>query len=337
MVRTSLPVKYILKKLTVFLIVFFGALILNFVLPRLIPGDPAYTVYEDVLREGGGSINLTYLHQLEVEYGISNKPIYVQFFTYVIDLFHGNLGVSIAYYPVPVATILAEALPWTLFLVISSITLSFFIGNRLGRYAGMNRNTSKDLAVDLFAMFMAAFPAFVLAFIMLDIFSVYGKLFPIGGAYSSSVNMGFNAPFIISVLYHAVLPVATIMLTSLGGWVLGMRNNIIPNVNSDYINFSENLGMKDYQLKRIAYRNAILPNLTGFSMSIGLSVSGVIIEESIFSYPGVGLYMITAIDNLDYPLLQGIFLMVIIAVLVGNLVVDILYGFLDPRIKQEGE
>ena len=337
MVRTSLPVKYILKKLAVFLIVFFGALILNFVLPRLIPGDPAYTVYEDVLREGGGSINLTYLHQLEVEYGISNKPIYVQFFTYVIDLFHGNLGVSIAYYPVPVATILAEALPWTLFLVISSITLSFFIGNRLGRYAGMNRNTSKDLAVDLFAMFMAAFPAFVLAFIMLDIFSVYGKLFPIGGAYSSNVNMGFNAPFIISVLYHAVLPVATIMLTSLGGWVLGMRNNIIPNVNSDYINFSENLGMKDYQLKRIAYRNAILPNLTGFSMSIGLSVSGVIIEESIFSYPGVGLYMITAIDNLDYPLLQGIFLMVIIAVLVGNLVVDILYGFLDPRIKQEGE
>lgn len=337
MIKTSLPVKYILKKLSVFLIVFFGALILNFVLPRLIPGDPAYTVYEDVLREGGGSINLTYLHQLEVEYGISNKPIYVQFFTYVIDLFHGNLGVSIAYYPVPVATILAEALPWTLFLVISSITLSFFIGNRLGRYAGMNRNTTKDLAVDLFAMFMAAFPAFVLAFIMLDIFSVYGKLFPIGGAYSSSVNMGFNAPFIISVLYHAVLPVATIMLTSLGGWVLGMRNNIIPNVNSDYINFSENLGMKDYQLKKIAYRNAILPNLTGFSMSIGLSVSGVIIEESIFSYPGVGLYMITAIDNLDYPLLQGIFLMVIIAVLVGNLVVDILYGFLDPRIKQEGE
>ena len=337
MIKTSLPVKYILKKLSVFLIVFFGALILNFVLPRLIPGDPAYTVYEDVLREGGGSINLTYLHQLEVEYGISNKPIYVQFFTYVIDLFHGNLGVSIAYYPVPVATILAEALPWTLFLVISSITLSFFIGNRLGRYAGMNRNTTKDLAVDLFAMFMAAFPAFVLAFIMLDIFSVYGKLFPIGGAYSSSVNMGFNAPFIISVLYHAVLPVATIMLTSLGGWVLGMGNNIIPNVNSDYINFSENLGMKDYQLKKIAYRNAILPNLTGFSMSIGLSVSGVIIEESIFSYPGVGLYMITAIDNLDYPLLQGIFLMVIIAVLVGNLVVDILYGFLDPRIKQEGE
>ncbi len=337
MIKTSLPVKYILKKLSVFLIVFFGALILNFVLPRLIPGDPAYTVYEDVLREGGGSINLTYLHQLEVEYGISNKPIYIQFFTYVIDLFHGNLGVSIAYYPVPVATILAEALPWTLFLVISSITLSFFIGNRLGRYAGMNRNTTKDLVVDLFAMFMAAFPAFVLAFIMLDIFSVYGKLFPIGGAYSSSVNMGFNAPFIISVLYHAVLPVATIMLTSLGGWVLGMRNNIIPNVNSDYINFSENLGMKDYQLKKITYRNAILPNLTGFSMSIGLSVSGVIIEESIFSYPGVGLYMITAIDNLDYPLLQGIFLMVIIAVLVGNLVVDILYGFLDPRIKQEGE
>ena len=184
---------------------------------------------------------------------------------------------------------------------------------------------------------MASFPAFVLAFIMLDMFSLGLKLFPLGGAYSTSVNIGFNLPFIISALYHSVLPVLTIILTSLGGWELGMRNNIIPNVNSDFINYSENLGYKKYQINQIAYRNAILPNLTGFAMSVGLSVSGVIIEESIFSYPGVGLYMITAIDNLDYPLIQGIFLMVIIAVLVGNFIVDILYGFFDPRIRQESE
>ncbi len=228
-------------------------------------------------------------------------------------------------------------MPWTLYLVITSIVISFFIGNRLGRYAGINRNTFRDLLIDLFSMFMASFPAFVLAFIMLDIFSVDSGIFPIGGAYSSSVNIGFNMPFIVSAIYHSFLPILTIILTSIGGWVLGMRNNIIPNVNSDFISFSENLGLQKEQINRIAYRNAILPNLTGFSMSIGLSVSGVIIEESIFSYPGVGLYMITAIDSLDYPLLQGIFLMVIIAVLVGNLVVDILYGFFDPRIRQEGE
>ncbi len=338
MITTAIPVKYIFKRLIIFVSVFFGALTLNFVLPRLMPGNPAEVIYQDLIKASGGTINTAYLHQLEAEYGISTgKPIYVQYLIYLNDLFHGNLGVSISFYPEPVSAILIQALPWTLFLVISAVTISFFVGNRLGRYAGINRNTGKDLAIDLFSMFMAAFPAFVLAFILLDIFAVYGKVFPIGGAYSSSITMGFNLPFIFSTAYHAVLPVATIILTSLGGWVLGMRNNIIPNVNSDYINFSRNLGMKEYQIKSIAYRNALLPNLTGFSMSIGLSVSGVIIEESIFSYPGVGMYMITAINNLDYPLLQGIFLMVIIAVLVGNLIVDILLGFLDPRIKQEGE
>ncbi|WP_241761830.1 ABC transporter permease [Thermoplasma acidophilum] len=333
----KIPVKYIIKKISLFFGIFIGAITVNFLLPRMMPGNPAVVVYNEILKAGGSGVNPAYLHQLEVEYGISNAPIYDQYFQYLWNLFHGNLGLSIAFYPEPVSAILAEALPWTLFLVISSITISFFLGNRLGRYAGINRNTSKDLAIDVFAMFMASFPAFVLAFIVLDIFSVYGHIFPLGGAYGVNVNMGFNVPFIISVIYHAVLPVLTIILTSLGGWVLGMRNNIIPNLNSDFINYSENLGFKDYQIKSIAYKNALLPNLTGFAMSIGLSVSGVIIEESIFSYPGVGLYMITAINSLDYPLMQGIFLMVVIAVLAGNLVVDLLYGFLDPRIRQEGE
>lgn len=332
-----IPVKYIVNKLILFFSVFMGAITLNFLLPRLMPGNPAETVYNEILKAGGSSINPIYLKQLEVEYGISKAPIYVQYFQYLDNLFHGNLGISIAFFPEPVSAILAQALPWTLFLVISSITISFFIGNRLGRYAGTNRNTNKDLIIDLFSMFMAAFPAFVLAFIILDIFAVYAGIFPIGGAYGLLVTPGFNIPYIISVLYHAFLPVLTIMLTSLGGWVIGMRNNIIPNLNSDFINYSENLGFKKYQIKNIAYRNAILPNMTGFAMSIGLSTSGVIIEESIFSYPGVGMYMITAIDSLDYPLIQGIFLMVVIAVLVGNFVVEILYGFLDPRIKQEGE
>ena len=332
-----IPYKYIFKKSIAFLVVLYGAITLNFLLPRLLPGNPAEIVYLAIIKQGGGSINPIYVHQLESEYGISNAPLYSQYFLYLNDLLHGNLGVSIAFFPDPVSSILLEALPWTLYLVISSIAISFFIGNRLGRYAGINRNTFKDLSVDLFSMFMASFPAFVLAFIMLDIFSVNAKLFPIGGAYSSSVNIGFNLPFIISAIYYSFLPILTIILTSIGGWVLGMRNNIIPNVNSDFITFSQNLGLRKEQINRIAYRNAILPNLTGFSMSIGLSVSGVIIEESIFSYPGVGLYMITAIGSLDYPLLQGIFLMVIIAVLVGNLIVDILYGFFDPRIKQEGE
>lgn len=315
--------------------VFFGAITLNFILPRLIPGNPAEIAYLSLVKAGGGNVNPAFLSQLEVEYGISHAPIYVQYYQYLVGLIHGNMGVSIAFYPEPVSTVLFGALPWTLYLVATSITISFFIGNRLGRYAGINRNTAKDIFIDLVTMFLASFPAFVLAFIILFLFAVQVPIFPVAEAYALNVNPGFNLPFILSAAYHSVLPILTIIFTSLGGWVLGMRNNIIPNLNSDFINFSEALGLRDYQIKSIAYRNALLPNLTGFAMSIGLSVSGVIIEESIFSYPGVGLYMITAIDSLDYALIQGIFLMVIIAVLIGNLIVDILYGFLDPRIKQE--
>ncbi len=329
------PIKYIINKIILFITVLFGAVTINFILPRLIPGNPAQIAYLSIIKEGGGSINPKYLLQLEAEYGISHAPFYVQYFQYIDGLFHGNMGISIAFFPEPVSTVLAGALPWTLYLVITSVAISFFIGNRLGRYAGINRNTAKDLFIDMVSMFFASFPAFVLAFIILFIFSIQLHLFPVAGAYAFGVIPGLNFPFIASAIYYSTLPILTIILTSLGGWVLGMRNNIVPNLNNDFINFSEALGLRDYQIEHIAYRNALLPNLTGFAMSIGLSVSGVIIEESIFSYPGVGMYMISAIDSLDYPLIQGIFLMVIIAVLVGNLVVDILYGFLDPRIKQE--
>ncbi len=332
----NLPYNYIARKIIQFVVVFFSALTINFVLPRLIPGNPAAIAFDTILKNGGAGVNPSYLHQLEVEYGISHAPLYIQYFQYLDNLFHGNLGISISFYPDPVSTILAGALPWTLFLVATSTIIGFFTGNILGRYAGINRNTSRDLFIDLFTMFLASFPAFVLGFIVLDIFAVDLGLFPITGAYGITTNPGFNLQFIISVIYHSILPVATIVMTSLGGWVLGMRNNMIPSLNNDFINFSEMLGLRKGQITRIAYRNAILPNLTGFAMSLGFSVTGVLLEEQIFSYPGVGLYMVSAIGALDYPLIQGIFLMVIISVLIANFIVDILYGILDPRTKQEG-
>lgn len=331
----AVPYKYIFKKSVLFFIVFFAALTINFILPRLLPGNPAEIVYDTILREGGTSISPIYLKQLDVEYGISHAPIYVQYVQYLGNLFHGNLGVSLSLYPEPVSSILATALPWTLYLVSVSTIISFFVGNRLGRYAGLNRNTRKDVAVDMVTMFLTSFPAFILGFMILYALSVAVPIFPIGEAYGRNTYPGFNFPFVISVIYHSILPVATIILTSLGGWVLGMRNNIIPSLNSDFIKFARGLGFRKGQITRIAYRNAILPNLTGFAMSLGFSVTGVLLEEQIFSYPGVGMYMITAIDALDYPLIQGIFLMVIISVLAANFIVDVLYGILDPRIKQE--
>lgn len=333
--RPGIPYVYIIKKTVTFVIVLFSALTVNFILPRLLPGNPAEVVYSTLIREGATSISPAYLHQLEVEYGISNAPILVQYFHYLVALFHGNLGVSLSYFPEPVSSILLTALPWTLYLVVTATVISFFMGNRLGRYAGLNRNARKDVVIDITTLFFQSFPAFVLGFILLLIFSVILPIFPIGEAYGRSVTPGLNLSFIVSVIYHSILPLLTIILTSLGGWVIGLRNNIIPSLNSDFIKFSRSLGFRKSQINRIAYRNALLPNLTGFAMSLGFSVTGVLLEEEIFSYPGIGLYMITAIDSLDYPLIQGIFLMVIIAVLVANFIVDILYGILDPRIRQE--
>jgi len=330
-----LNVKFFIGKAINFFILFFIALSLNFVIPRLIPGGPAAEV-KYFLESQGILPSPKLLNALYIEMGISTAPEYVQFFQYLNNVFHGNLGVSTLFYPEPVSQIILQALPWTLLIVISATVISFLIGNWLGRYAALKRNRFSDRLIVITTMFAGGIPAFSAGIILLYVFSFDLHILPPFQPYNLlKVNPGFNLPFILSVLRHAILPVGTLVFISLATWMLHMRNNMIPTVTDDYIHFARMLGIDEESITKMAYRNALLPNLTGFAMSLGFSVSGALLIEEIFSYPGIGFYMFQAIQGQDYPLMEGLFLMLVIAVLVANFIVDMLYGLLDPRVRIE--
>lgn len=329
-------IKYIVKRAIYYVIIFFSALTIDFILPRLAPGNPAEVVLATIARSGG-VVSPGELNALKLEMGISNKPIYIQYFSYIIHIFHGQFGLSLIYYPTPVLTIIEHTLPWTLFLVITATVISFFIGNRLGMLAATKRAKSRDYLIIMVTMFFYGIPAFSLGLFLIYLFAIRIPIFPELGNFSTSFNgVTWTLPFIASVLYHAILPILTIVLTSMAGWVMGMRNNFIPQANDDYINFYRSMGVNEKILRKGAYKNAFLPNLTGFAMALGFSVTGVLIIEEIFSYPGIGYYLFEAVTSLDYSLLEGIFLIIVVAVLIANLSVEIIYSFIDPRVSREG-
>lgn len=329
-------IKFIIKRAVYYIIIFFTALTIDFVLPRLAPGNPAEVVLATIAR-GGGVVAPGELNALKLEMGISNQPIYIQYFEYIIHIFRGQFGLSLIFYPTPVITIISETLPWTLFLVVTATVISFFIGNKLGMMAAIRRAKARDYFIIMITMFFYGIPAFSLGLILIYIFPIKLGIFPEFGNYSSTFNgVVFSIPFIASVLYHAVLPILTIVLTSMAGWVLGMRNNFIPQVSDDYINFYRSMGVTEKRIRKAAYKNAFLPNLTGFAMALGFSVTGVLIIEEVFSYPGVGYYLFEAVTSLDYSLLEGLFLIIVLAVLIANLSVEIIYSIIDPRVSREG-
>ncbi|MEM0134351.1 MAG: ABC transporter permease [Thermoplasmatales archaeon] len=329
-------IKFIIKRAVYYLVIFFAALTIDFVLPRLAPGNPAEVVLATIAR-GGGVVAPGELAALKLEMGLSNSPIYIQYFQYIFHIFRGQFGLSLIYYPEPVMTIISRTLPWTLFLVITATVISFFTGNKLGMMAAVKRAKPRDYIIVMTTMFFYGIPAFSLGLFLIYLFAIRIPIFPELGNYSSSFNgIVFSIPFIISVLYHSILPILTIVLTSMAGWVLGMRNNFIPQATDDYVNFYRAMGVNEKRIRKAAYKNAFLPNLTGFAMALGFSVTGVLIIEEIFSYPGVGYYLFEAVTSLDYSLLEGLFLIIVIAVLVANLSVEIIYSFIDPRVNREG-
>ncbi len=326
--------QFFIFRVIYFTILFFIIVTIGFILPRLIPGNPAEAVIARI-SAGGGFVSPTLIHAIDLELGLSTQPLYIQYFDYIANLFHGNLGVSIIYFPEPVVSIISSAFYWTVFLVAVPIVISFYIGNYLGRVAALSRGTWKESLATLIPMFMYGIPAFAFAVILMLIFAVDLKIFPPLNAYKLGLTPGFNLDFISSVAYHAILPIATLVLTTLSGWVFGMRNNMVTILNSDFMKFTELMGVKKKIIQKNATRNAILPNMTSFGISIGVSITGVILIQEIFSYQGLGEYLYQGIEGLDYPLVNGIFIVIVLISLVANFITDILYGVLDPRIRSE--
>jgi len=267
-------------------------------------------------------------------YGYTNAPILQQYFQYLGHVMRGDFGLSISAYPAKVSTIISSALTWTILLGVVTLLLSFVLGTILGVIVAWRRGGLLDTLLPGFFNFIGSFPYFFLAMLALFFLGFTLKWFPMSHAYSDYVFPGWTWAFISSILYHLVLPAGTVILVSVGGWLIGMRSTMISVLAEDYIVMAEAKGLPQWQVMyKYAMRNAILPNFTQFGMSIGFILGGLILTELVFSYPGLGFYLVRSVVTHDYPLMQALFLMITLAVLGANLIVDLLYVRLDPRVR----
>jgi peptide/nickel transport system permease protein len=324
--------KYFLNKLAWFLITFFFAFLLNFILPRLMPGDPVAAI---TARIAQGMSNSTGMKQVYEHYASlfgTNKPMLEQFFLYVRNVAHGDFGTSFSQYPRPVADILRSSIWWTICLQFPAIIVGWFIGNTLGALAAYLKGGFDKVLMPV-SIFVSALPAFGMAIILLVIFGVELKWFPTSGGYGFDLIPSFSYAFIWSVIVHYQLPFWSIVLIAIGGQAIGMRSMSIYELNADYVKYSRFMGIKDRKIVGYVFRNAMLPQVTGLALSIGTMVSGALVAEIIFSYPGLGSTILSAVLGQDYPLISATTLVITLMLLGANFLIEIVYGFIDPRIK----
>ncbi len=304
----------------------------NFFLPRLMPGDPAIAM----LARFHGRLSGQALHAMEVAFGAdTGQSLGGQYFSYLTNSFRGDFGRSLTFFPETVSQVVLQALPWTLALVGVTTVIAFVLGTLIGMVAAWNRGGWFDSILPPVFILLSAFPYFWIAMVCILIFSITLNWLPLGFGYTGGTDVNFSWSFISDVLVHAVLPGVTIVVTSIGGWILTMRNNMIMTLSEDYVRMARAKGLSPLRIMLdYAGRNAILPNLSGFGMSLGFVVSGAILVEYVFSYPGVGYMMLQAVLNEDYPLMQALFLFITVAVLVAILLVDVVTVLLDPRTRE---
>ena len=321
-------IRYLARKTFLYALTFVVAVTVDWAIPRLMPGDPI-----------GGLISRlqadpTAAEQLEGYYTESfglDKPLWEQYLDFWRGLLHGDLGPSIAYVGSTVSDLLLQAVPYTLALLVPAIVLSYVAGNRVGALAARRKvldNTVLPVAYVLTAtpyMWLALVLAYVLAFRL--------EIFPVSGAYDFSLQPEWSWEFVRSFLSHWFLPFLSLFLVAFGGWAIGMRNLIIYELEADYANYLQALGAPTKLVRRYAYRNAVLPQMSGLALALGAVVGGALVTEVVFGYPGVGSLILTAVQNRDYFLLQGAFLFVIVGILVANFIVDLMYLVVDPRTR----
>lgn len=324
--------RFFIRRASFYLFTAWAAITINFFLPRMLKGDPI-TAY---LARNQGKVSPEAIESLRTLFGLDNpKPIWQQYLDYWALLFQGDLGRSLSKGLAPVSEVIADALPWTLGLVGVATILSFFVGTGVGTFIGWRRGTRAEAIVPI-ATFLSTVPYFWLGLIIISLFSTTLRWFPASHAFSKGAIPNFSIEFIGDVIYHATLPALTIVITSLGGWILGMRNMMITVLDEDYITVALAKGLSPRRVAvNYAARNAVLPQLSSFALSLGFIVGGTLIMELIFSYPGLGLRLFEATLAKDYPLMQGMFLVITLSVLVANIIADVVYAIMDPRTRQE--
>jgi peptide/nickel transport system permease protein len=324
--------RFALRRLGFFVVTVWAAVSFNFLVPRLMPGSPVEALIASHPHLGPQAIKaLTVLLGSNLGHG----SLVNQYFVYWEHVVTFNFGISITTsFGTPVRTMVFHALPWTLGLVGITTVVAFVAGTFIGLLSAWRRGTWLDSALPPVFVITYAFPFFWVGLLAIYLFAARLGVLPNGGSYSLGATPSFTLGYVGDVLQHAILPGLTILITSIGGWILTMRNNTITVLAEDYVRMARAKGLKPWRVMwHYAGKNAILPNLTGFAMSFGFVVSGAILVEYVFNYPGVGYMLLNAVDEHDYPLMQALFLLITVAVLACVLIADIATAIIDPRTR----
>jgi peptide/nickel transport system permease protein len=323
--------RFALRRLGFFAVTLWAALTLNFFLPRLMPGNPA----EAMMGKFRGPVSPQALQALEVAFGVNTKEgLFGQYLHYLGNVATGNFGTSLYFYPQSVGRVILDALPWTLGLVGLTTILAFALGTGIGILAAWRRGGRLDSIAPPVFVITSAIPYFWVGMMLILVFAEQLQWFPAAFGYNISLTPSLSLPFIVNVVEHAVLPATALLITTIGTWILTMRNTMVTTLAEDYVRMARAKGLPGRRIMfDYAARNAILPNLTGFAMSLGFVVGGAILVEYVFNYPGVGYMLLQAVSQEDYPLMQALFLLITVAVLVAILLADIATAILDPRTR----
>jgi peptide/nickel transport system permease protein len=320
--------RYLARKVFIYAVTFFVAVTIDWAIPRFMPGDPVEALISRMQAQPQGAEALSGYYT--EAFGL-DVPVWEQYLNFWAALFHGDLGRSITYFPTSVSELIMSALPYTLALLVPAILLSFWAGNKVGALAA--RRKTLDNTVLPAGYILTATPQMWLGIVLAWVFASTLHIVPVSGAYSLALQPAWSLEFAGSFLYHWILPFSALFLVAFGGWAIGMRNMIIYELEADYSNYLAALGAPTKLVRKYAYRNALLPQITGLALALGAVVAGAIVVEIVFSYPGLGSLTLSAIQNRDYFLIQGIFLFLIVAVLIANFIIDIAYVVIDPRTR----
>ena len=321
--------RYFSRKLLIYGLTFVVAVTVDWAIPHLMPGNPVLTLMGRIQIQDpkvAQHVYDNYMRSFNLD-----LPLWKQYWYFWVSLFHGDLGTSILQFPSPVSSIILHAIPYTLGLLVPSILLSWYVGNKLGALAA--RRKILDNTVLPFGYVLTATPYMWLAIVLVWVFAITLGVVPVGFAYSPTAVRGWSTTFLVDLLQHWLLPFFSLFLVACGGWAIGMRNMIIYELESDYAHYLESLGAPRRLVRKYAFHNALLPQISGLALSLGTVIAGALVTEIVFSYPGLGYQIYRAITNEDYFVIQGIFLFIIIGVLVANFLVDIVYVIVDPRTR----
>lgn len=320
--------RYLTRKVITYVLTFFVGATVDWGIPHLMPGDPVQVYLSKFQLQPTGYAPL--YKTMSEAFG-TNLPLWDQYLHFWEGLFRGDLGVSIYDFPARVTTLVVDALPYTLALLVPAIVLSYIAGNRFGALAARRKGLDNSF-LPLGYLFQAT-PYPWLALAMPFVFAEVLGWFPVSGGYDQGLLPQWSWTFVWSLITHWVLPFLTVFLVSFGGWAIGMRNLVIYELENDTSRYLRSLGGSERLVRRYAYRNASLPQLSGLALALGVVIGGNIVAEIAFHYPGLGLLIYNAISDQDYFLLQGIFIFIVLGVLVANFIIDIAYLIVDPRTR----